>query len=162
AKKRTLKSVAESVAKDAPAKEPQVAPEDADMQKALKESLKRVFDVPWGPLPPVVIKEPESRKYQLLPEVPGKGKAKVTKEQVSHDLLSLQKPKKKSYVDQYIFQRHTSIPTGSSRHDEPSYAELGQSESEEESEKVMPGADEGGQGEGQAGPDPVLKLKARQ
>nr|GFB12304.1 hypothetical protein [Tanacetum cinerariifolium] len=87
------------------------------------------------------------------PQAPEKGKAKVTEEQVSHDLLSLQKPKKKSHKDQYIFQRRTSTPTGSSGHDEPSYAELGQSESEE-SEKVVPGADEGGQGEGQAGPDP--------
>nr|GEV33169.1 hypothetical protein [Tanacetum cinerariifolium] len=93
------------------------------------------------------------RKYQPLPEVPGKGKAKVTEEQVAHDLLSLQKPKKKSLVDQYIFQRRSSTPTGSSGHDEPSYVELGQSESEE-SEKVVHGADEGGQGEGQAGPDP--------
>nr|GEX25680.1 hypothetical protein [Tanacetum cinerariifolium] len=44
-----------------------------------------------GPLPPVVIREPESGKYQPLPEVPGKGKAKVFEEQVAHDLLSLQK-----------------------------------------------------------------------
>nr|GFB72591.1 hypothetical protein [Tanacetum cinerariifolium] len=88
-----------------------------------------------------------------LLEVPGKGKAKVTKEQFSHDLLSLQKPKKKSHVYQYIFQRRTSTHTGSSGQDEPSYTKLGQSESEKESEKVVPGADEGGQGEGQAGPD---------
>nr|GFD52122.1 hypothetical protein [Tanacetum cinerariifolium] len=45
-------------------------------------------------------------------------------------------------------------PNGSFRHDEPSYAELGHFESEEESEKVVPEADEGGQGEGQARPDP--------
>nr|GEZ80032.1 hypothetical protein [Tanacetum cinerariifolium] len=66
------------------------------------------------------------RKYQPLPEVPGKGKAKVTEEQVAHDLLSLQKLKKKSPTDQYIFQRRTFTPTRSSGHDEPSYAELGQ------------------------------------
>nr|GFC53081.1 hypothetical protein [Tanacetum cinerariifolium] len=59
-----------------------------------------------GLLSSVVIKEPESGKYQPLPEVPGKGKAKVTEEQVAHDLLSLQKPKKKSLAYQYIFQRH--------------------------------------------------------
>nr|GFA82404.1 histone deacetylase 14 [Tanacetum cinerariifolium] len=152
-KKRSLKSVAESVAEDAPAKEPQVATEDADMQKVLEESLKSMYDVPRGPLPPVVIWEHESGKYQPLPEVPRKGKAKVTEEQVSHDLLSLQKPKKKSPTDQYIFQRRTSTPTGSSRYDESSYVELRKSDSEEESEKVVPRADEGGQGEGQAGPD---------
>nr|GEV82610.1 transposase, MuDR, MULE transposase domain protein [Tanacetum cinerariifolium] len=77
-KKRTLKSVAESVAEDSPAKEPQVGAEDADMQKALEESLKSMYDVPRGPLPPVVIREPESGKYQSLPEVPGKGKAKLS------------------------------------------------------------------------------------
>nr|GEY90966.1 histone deacetylase 14 [Tanacetum cinerariifolium] len=78
-----------------------VAAEDADIQKALEESLKIMYDVPRGPLPPVVIRKPESRKYQPLPEVPRKGKAK--------------------------------------------------SDSEEESKKVVPGAEEGGQG--QAGPD---------
>nr|GEZ52864.1 hypothetical protein [Tanacetum cinerariifolium] len=103
-KKRTLKSVAASVAEDAPAKEPHVDAEDVDMQKALEEILKSIYDVPRGPLLPVVIKEPESEKYQSLPEVPGKGKAK--------------------------------------------------SDSEEESEKVVPGADAGSQGEGQARTDP--------
>nr|GEX20163.1 integrase, catalytic region, zinc finger, CCHC-type, peptidase aspartic, catalytic [Tanacetum cinerariifolium] len=147
-KKRTLKFVAASVA------------EDADLQKALEESLKSVYDVPRGPLPPVVIREPESGKYEPLPEVPGKGKAKVTDEQVSHDLLSLQKPKKKSPTDQYIFQRRTSTPIGSSGHDEPSYVELGQSESEE-FEKVVPGADEGGHSEGQAGPDPDTQAEGQ-
>nr|GEU44542.1 hypothetical protein [Tanacetum cinerariifolium] len=107
-----------------------------------------------GPLPPVVIKEPELGKYQPLPEVPGKGKAKVTKDQVAHDLLSLQKPKKKSPVDQYIFQRRVSEPTRSSGHYKSPYTLLGQLDSEEESEKVVLGADEGDQDEGQAGPDP--------
>nr|GEW38205.1 E-beta-farnesene synthase [Tanacetum cinerariifolium] len=122
-KKRTLKSVAVSVAENAPVKEPQVAAEDANLQRAFEESMKSIYDVPRGPLPPVV----------------------------AHGIPSLQKPKKKSPTDQYIFQRRTSTPTGSSDHDEPSYAELGQFESEE-FKKVVPGADEGGQG--QAGPDP--------
>nr|GEY71913.1 putative Gag-Pol polyprotein [Tanacetum cinerariifolium] len=102
----SLRSVDESVAEDVPKKEPQ------------------------GPLPPVVIKEPESKKYQLVPE--------------------------KSPADRYIFQRHTSTPTGSSGHDESSslYDELGLTDNEEESKKDVPGADAGGQGEGQAGPDP--------
>nr|GEZ48009.1 hypothetical protein [Tanacetum cinerariifolium] len=154
-KKRSLKFVAALEAEDVPAMEPQVAAADADLQKALEESMKTAYAPPKGLLPPVVIREPESGKYQPLPEVSGKGKAKVSEEQVAHDLLSLQKPKKKSPVDQYIFQRRTFTTTGSSVHDEPSYAELEQSESEE-SEKVVPGADQGGQdeGEGQAGPDP--------
>nr|GFC93602.1 hypothetical protein [Tanacetum cinerariifolium] len=117
--------MAKSVDEDVPVKEPQVYAADADMQKALEASLKSMYDVPRCPLPPVVIREPESRKNQSLPEVAGKGKAKVTKEQVAHDLLSLQKPKKKSPTDQYILQRRTSTPTGSSRDDESLYVELG-------------------------------------
>nr|GEV96729.1 integrase, catalytic region, zinc finger, CCHC-type, peptidase aspartic, catalytic [Tanacetum cinerariifolium] len=152
-KKRTLKNVAASKAEEVPAMEPQVAAEDIDLQKALEESMKTAYALPRGPLLPVVIREPESGKYQPLPEVPGKGKAKVSEEQVSHDLLSLQKHKKTSPADQYIFQRHVSKPTGSSGHDESPYALLGQSDSEEESKKVVLGADEGGQDEGHAEPD---------
>nr|GEV00776.1 reverse transcriptase domain-containing protein [Tanacetum cinerariifolium] len=43
-------------------------------KRELEESLKSIYDVPRGPLPPVVIREPESRKHQPLPEVPGKSK----------------------------------------------------------------------------------------
>nr|GEY98065.1 hypothetical protein [Tanacetum cinerariifolium] len=84
----TQRSVDESVAEDVPEKEPQVGDEVADMQRALEESMKSMYDVPRGPLPPVVIREPEFEKYQPLPEVPRKGKAKVTEEQVAHDLLN--------------------------------------------------------------------------
>nr|GEZ38611.1 hypothetical protein [Tanacetum cinerariifolium] len=70
-----------SKAEYVPAMEPQVAAEDTNFKKALEESMKTVYALPRGPLPPVVIREPESRKYQPLPEVPGKGKAKVTEEQ---------------------------------------------------------------------------------
>nr|GEU39204.1 reverse transcriptase domain-containing protein [Tanacetum cinerariifolium] len=86
-KKRTMKSVAESVVEDAPAKELQVYAEDADMKKALKESLKSMYDVPRGPLPPVVIREPESGKYQPLLEVLGKGKAKSDSEEESKKVV---------------------------------------------------------------------------
>nr|GEY70037.1 E-beta-farnesene synthase [Tanacetum cinerariifolium] len=129
-----------------------------------KHGWMKMLSIKRGTLPPVVIREPESGKYQPLPEVPGKGKAKVTEEQVAHDLLSLQKHKKTSPANQYIFQRQVSEPTGSSEHDESLYTLLGQSDSEEESEKVMLGDEEGGQdegwskpdetSEGQAGPDP--------
>nr|GEV24256.1 zinc finger, CCHC-type [Tanacetum cinerariifolium] len=115
-----------------------------------------MYDVPRGPLPPVVIREPVSGKYQPLPELPGKGKEKVIEEQVARDLLNLQTPKKKSPADRYIFQRRTSTPTGSSGHDKSSslYAELGFTDNEEESEEDVPGADVEGQGKGYAGPDP--------
>nr|GEW67292.1 hypothetical protein [Tanacetum cinerariifolium] len=160
-KKRSLKSVVASEAEDVPVMEPQVAAEDTDFQKALEESMKIAYPLPRGLLLPVVIREPESKKYQPLPEVPGKGKAKVTEEQVAHDLLSLQKPKKKSPADQYIFQMCVSEPTGSSGHDESPYVVLRQSDSKEESEKVVLGADEGGQGEGQAGPDPGAQAEGQ-
>nr|GEY64626.1 monodehydroascorbate reductase [Tanacetum cinerariifolium] len=83
--------------------------------------------IPRGPLLPVVIREPESGKYQLLLEVQGKSKEKVTDEQVALDLLTLQTSKKKSPADQLIFQRRTSIPIESSSQDESFllYAELG-------------------------------------
>nr|GEW40487.1 hypothetical protein [Tanacetum cinerariifolium] len=136
--KSSLKSVGASKAKEVTAEEPQIADEDADYQKAMEESMKDAYALPKGPLPPVVIREPESRKYQPLPEVPGKGKAKVTEEHVAHDLLSLQKHKKTSPADQYIFQRRVSEPTGSSGHDESPYALLGQSDNKEESEKAGP------------------------
>nr|GEW94125.1 hypothetical protein [Tanacetum cinerariifolium] len=108
---------------------------------ALEESLKSMYDVPRGPLPPVGIREPDFEKYQPLPET----------------------PKKKSPVDRYIFKRRTSTHTGSSGHDESSslYVELRLMDSEEESKEDVPGVDAGVQGEGQAGPDLVLKMKAR-
>nr|GEV29156.1 hypothetical protein [Tanacetum cinerariifolium] len=97
--------------------------------------------------------------YQPLPEVPGKGKAKVTEEHVAHDLLSLQKPKKKSLADQYIFQRRVSEPTRSFGHDESLYAVLGQSDNEEELEKTGP--DPGNAGDDvQSIPSPVVHARS--
>nr|GEU68557.1 retrovirus-related Pol polyprotein from transposon TNT 1-94 [Tanacetum cinerariifolium] len=83
----TQRSVDESVAKDIPEKEPQVGDEEADMQRELEESMKRMYDVPWGPLPLVVIREPKPGKYQPLPEVPGKGKAKSDYKEESEKLV---------------------------------------------------------------------------
>nr|GFC04504.1 hypothetical protein [Tanacetum cinerariifolium] len=104
----------------------------------------------------VVIREPESGKYQPLLEVQGKGKEKVTDEQVTIDLLTLQKLKKKSPANQYIFQRRTSTPTESSSHDESSslYVELRLTDSEVEYDKDVPRIDAGVQDESQDGPNP--------
>nr|GEX28150.1 retrovirus-related Pol polyprotein from transposon TNT 1-94 [Tanacetum cinerariifolium] len=77
----SLRSVDEFVVEGIPEKEPRVDDEEADVQRALEESLKSIYDAPWGLLPPMVIREPESGKYQPLPEVQGKGKEKVTDEQ---------------------------------------------------------------------------------
>nr|GEZ34883.1 histone deacetylase 14 [Tanacetum cinerariifolium] len=86
-KKRSLKNVEASKTKEVPIVEPQVADEDADYQKALEESMKTAYALPRGPLPLVVIREPEPRKYQPVPEVPRKGKAKSDSEEESKKVI---------------------------------------------------------------------------
>ncbi|GJT63394.1 hypothetical protein Tco_1006927 [Tanacetum coccineum] len=140
--------------------EPRFDDEEADMKKAVEESLKDVHAAHRGPLPPVVFKEPDFGRCQPLPEVQGKGKEKVIEEQVALDLLTLQTPKKKSPAEQYIFQRRSSAPTKPSGHDESSslYAELGLTDNETESdEEVLPAIKSGVQDEGQAGPNPGVQ-----
>nr|GEX23134.1 hypothetical protein [Tanacetum cinerariifolium] len=92
----SLRSVDESVEEGIPEKEPRFDDEEDDIQRAVEESLKSVYDAPRGPLPSVVIIEPDSRKFQPLPEIQGNGKEKVSDEQVARDLLTLQKPKKEN------------------------------------------------------------------
>nr|GEV88491.1 hypothetical protein [Tanacetum cinerariifolium] len=115
-----------------PDKEPRFD-EEADVHRALEESLKSIYDAPRGPLPPVVIREPKFGKYQPLPDT----------------------PKKKSPAGQFIFQSRTFTPTGSSGHDESSslYTELGLTDSEVESDEDVPGMDVGVQDEGHARPN---------
>ncbi|GJW71390.1 hypothetical protein Tco_0128307 [Tanacetum coccineum] len=108
------------------ADKPRIEDVEADIiQKVMEESLKDAYPTPRGPLPPVVIREPESGKFQPLPEVPGKGKAKVSDEQVARDLLTLQTPKRRS---------------------------LSASDTESD-EEVPPVVTSGAQNEGQAGPN---------
>ncbi|GKF00051.1 hypothetical protein Tco_0023401, partial [Tanacetum coccineum] len=112
--------------------------EEAILQKVLEESLTNAYPTQRGPLPPVVFRETDTGKLQPLPEVPGKGKEKVGKEQAAQVLLHLQ----------------TTKPAG---HEESSslYAELGLSGSDTESDEEMPSVvRSGAQDEGQAGPDP--------
>nr|GEU92433.1 hypothetical protein [Tanacetum cinerariifolium] len=101
-----------------------------ERSRALEEILKSIYDVPWGPLLPVVIREPEFEKYQSLPE--------------------------KSPADQCSFKRCNSTPTGSSGYVKSLslYAELGLIDSEVESDEDVLGIDAGVQGEGQARPNP--------
>nr|GEW61874.1 hypothetical protein [Tanacetum cinerariifolium] len=132
--KATKKSKPSAPKADLRPPEPRVDDEEADVQRAFEESLKSIYDAPRGPLPLVVIREPKFGKYKPLPQT----------------------PKKKSPADQYIFQKRTSTPTGSSGHDESSslYNELGLADSEVESNEDVLGIDAGVQGEGQAGPNP--------
>nr|GEY94221.1 hypothetical protein [Tanacetum cinerariifolium] len=79
----SLRSLDESVDEGSLEKEPRFDDEEADIQRAVEESLKSVHDAPRSSLPPVVIREPNSGKFQPLPEVQGKGKEKVSDEQVA-------------------------------------------------------------------------------
>ncbi|GKD70726.1 hypothetical protein Tco_1324816, partial [Tanacetum coccineum] len=157
--KEPSKLVDEFVDKGVPVNEPRFGDEEVDLQKAVEESLKDVHAAHQGLLPPVVIREPESGKFQPLPEVQGKGKEKVSEEQAAQVLLNLQTPKKKSPADQYVFQRRSSAPTKPSGHDESSslYAELGLTDSETKSDKEVSGIDVGDQDEGRAGPNPSIQ-----
>ncbi|GKB87349.1 hypothetical protein Tco_0959621 [Tanacetum coccineum] len=161
-KKRTDKSskqlVDEFVDEGVPAAKPRLEDtEEAILQKVLEESLTDVYPTQRGPLPPVVFRETDTGKLQPLPEVPGKGKEKVGEEQAAQVLLHLQTTKKKSPTEQYIFQRHTPVPSEPAGHEESSsiYAELGLSGSDTDSDEEMPSViRSGAQDEGQAGPDP--------
>ncbi|GJS58447.1 hypothetical protein Tco_0653231 [Tanacetum coccineum] len=136
---------------------PALSSEEAILQKVLEESLTDAYPNQRGPLPPVVFRETDTRKFQPLPEVPGKGKEKVGEEQVAQVLINLQTPKKKSSAKQYIFQRRSQVPTKiAGREDSTSlYAELGLYGSDTESDEEMPSVvRSGAQDEGQAGSDP--------
>ncbi|GKE13194.1 hypothetical protein Tco_1416745 [Tanacetum coccineum] len=134
--KRSLQLIDEVVDEGVPDKEPLYGDEEADTQRAIEESLKEVHGAHRGPLPPVVFREPDSGKFQPLPEV----------------------------QDRYIFQRCTSTQTEPSGHDESSllYAELSLTDSETESdEEVLPVIQSGAQDEGQAGPKPGIQDEAQ-
>ncbi|GJR97072.1 hypothetical protein Tco_0269246 [Tanacetum coccineum] len=55
----------------------------------------------------VAIQEPVAEALRPLPVVEGKGKAIVSEEQAAQSLLSLHTPKRRSTIDQFIFQRRT-------------------------------------------------------
>ncbi|GJZ12844.1 hypothetical protein Tco_0548074 [Tanacetum coccineum] len=109
AKKRTLKRsqqlVDEVVDAGIPLTEPGFGDLEADTQRAVEESLKDAHGAHQGPLPPMVFREPDTGKYQPLPEVEGKGKEKVGAEQAARVLLNLQTPKKKSPTDNIQLSR---------------------------------------------------------
>nr|GEW42748.1 ATPase, F1 complex alpha/beta subunit, N-terminal domain-containing protein [Tanacetum cinerariifolium] len=109
-----LKSVDKSVGEGIPEKEPRFDYEEADIQRVVEESLKSLHDAPRGPLPPMVIREPDSRKFQPLIEV--------------------------SPAEQYIFQRRTPTSTEPSGHAEsPSiYLALGLTDNDLESDEEVP------------------------
>ncbi|GJZ67486.1 monodehydroascorbate reductase [Tanacetum coccineum] len=67
--KSSLQLVDEVEDEGAPEMEPRFDDEEADMQKAMEESLKDAYPARQGLLPPVVFREPEPGKFQPLSEV---------------------------------------------------------------------------------------------
>ncbi|GJV35468.1 retrovirus-related pol polyprotein from transposon TNT 1-94 [Tanacetum coccineum] len=153
--KSLLKLVDELVDEGVPMSEPKIVDEEADYQRAVELSLKDLEAKTQGPARTVVIREPDSGRFQPVQET----------------------PKQKSPADQFIFQRHTPTTTEPSRNAEsPSLDdELAIADSEMKSdEKVTPVNKEkdasnkeltminaGVQDEGQAGSDPGKKDKGQ-
>nr|GEW59928.1 hypothetical protein [Tanacetum cinerariifolium] len=139
----SLRLVDEFVDESVLENEPRFDDEEANLQRAVEESLKYVHTTHRGPLSPVVFKEPDFRRRQPLPE---------------------------SKTDQYILQRHTpetADPTGPSTHHEDEKATRAdvktdtkellthiEKSGEEMSNAVVLGTESGGQDEKQGGPDP--------
>nr|GEY56383.1 hypothetical protein [Tanacetum cinerariifolium] len=94
---RLLKLVDEPSAEDVLVEEPAYNEEEANLQRDLELSIKEQAKRTQGLARPVVIRELDSGRIQPLPNVQGKGKEKVVDEQATHDLLTLQTPKKKSH-----------------------------------------------------------------
>ncbi|GJY18689.1 copia protein [Tanacetum coccineum] len=72
--KSLLKLVDEFFVEGVPISEPRIDDEDADYQQAVELSLKDLEAKNQGPARTVVIQEPDSGRFQPLPEVQGKGK----------------------------------------------------------------------------------------
>nr|GEX66187.1 ribonuclease H-like domain-containing protein [Tanacetum cinerariifolium] len=166
--KSPLKLVDEFADEGVPIVEPRLDDEEDDLQRGIELSLKDLEARNQGLVHPVVFREPDSGRFQSLPEVQGKGKEKVIKEQAAHDLPTLQTLKNKSLADQYIFQRCSPTTTGPSGNAEsPSLdAELADSETKfdktvtpinkdkDVSNKELTEINAGVQDKGQAGSSP--------
>nr|GEV50407.1 integrase, catalytic region, zinc finger, CCHC-type, peptidase aspartic, catalytic [Tanacetum cinerariifolium] len=126
--------VDEFVDEGIPEREPRFDDDEADIKRAVKECLKSVHDAHRGPLPPVVIREPDFEKFQPLPKIQGKGKEK----------------------------RRTPAPTEPSGHAEsPSiYTELWLTDSDIEFDEEVPHVVKiRAQDEGQARPNPGVLIE---
>ncbi|GJT99498.1 retrovirus-related pol polyprotein from transposon TNT 1-94 [Tanacetum coccineum] len=71
------------------------------------EYYKKYLEMAAPPIGGVAVRKPDSGITQKLPVVEGNGKGIVSDEKAAQSLLDLQKPKKKSITDQYIFHRRT-------------------------------------------------------
>ncbi|GKD58097.1 hypothetical protein Tco_1295606, partial [Tanacetum coccineum] len=94
----------------APAKQPKLAKKKTSKPTPLKKIRKgKSLESLQAPIGRVVVRETNPGFIRKLPEVEGKGKGIVSDEQAAQSLLDLQKPKKQSIKDQYIFQRRTLV-----------------------------------------------------
>ncbi|GKC31750.1 retrovirus-related pol polyprotein from transposon TNT 1-94, partial [Tanacetum coccineum] len=134
--KSPLRLIDEPSDESVPVEEPAHDDEEADLQRALELSLKEQGERTQVPAHLVVLKEPDSKKFQPLPKVQGKGKEKV---------------------------RRPPMPIESSIHAEsPSMdAELNLTDSETESDEEASKINSRNQEEGQAGPNPSVQDKGQ-
>nr|GEV49875.1 hypothetical protein [Tanacetum cinerariifolium] len=100
------KPVPSKQSKPAPATKPKVAQEKPSESLPEKHPKRgKVHKVSKGKSPLKLIDEDEEVPHE--PEPQGKGKSIATDEQAAHSLLALHTPKRRSTMDQFIFQRQT-------------------------------------------------------
>nr|GEW96732.1 hypothetical protein [Tanacetum cinerariifolium] len=131
----SLRSIDVSIDEGIPEKEHRFDDEEADIQRAVEEILKSVYDAPRGPLPPVVIREIDSGNFNRFQRFTKRAKRKRTPASIE--------------------------PSG---HDGSSsiYAALGLTNSALESDReVPPVVKVEAQDEGQAGPNPGVPTEGQ-
>ncbi|GJV38668.1 retrovirus-related pol polyprotein from transposon TNT 1-94 [Tanacetum coccineum] len=128
-----------------PAPKPQIDDDEYNLQIGIQMSLESL----QAPVEGVAIHEPASGITQRLPVVEGKGKGITVDEQATQSILELQKPKKRSVKDQYIFQRRTPVPQ-----DVPLDTSTGPSVQPQDDTSTNAGPDPGQHHVAIAGPNP--------
>nr|GEW91564.1 hypothetical protein [Tanacetum cinerariifolium] len=113
--KSLLKLVDEFADEGVPIAEPRLDNEKADLQRGIKLILKDLEERNQGPACPVVFRKPDSKRFQPLPGT----------------------LKKKSLVDQYIFQRRSPTTIGPSGNAESPSSDAELADSETKSDKTM-------------------------
>ncbi|GJU86217.1 hypothetical protein Tco_1293763 [Tanacetum coccineum] len=81
--------------------------EEYDVERAIQISLESFHAQGQAHVGSVAIQEPVAEATRPLPMVEGRGKAIATEEQATQSLLALHTPKRRSTMDQFIFQRRT-------------------------------------------------------
>ncbi|GJT93492.1 copia protein [Tanacetum coccineum] len=102
------KPVKEKISKPSPTKQSRKGKgEDYDLNRAIHMSLETFQAYGQALVGGVAIHKHVEEPTRQLPVVEGKGKAIATDEQAAQSLLALHKPKRRSTMDQLIFQRWT-------------------------------------------------------